>query len=168
MISLQRYSLAPHEGPYASWPLRSLLQIDDRPSVTQVPGYVIEAQYQTPLGDLLITSWDCPFEEANSFVLLDAAQRIQAQAELAVPYGSFLLHAHWPVDAQTLILHYHNQLFYTLRIQPATGWLRRSPRLRLGRVAAWRQDARMCQSYDHLRAERARLAADLDADARRA
>lgn len=167
MTPLQSFGLVPHEGPYERWPLESTLVVDGRPSAGRVPGYVVEAQYRTPLGDLLITSWDCPFEESNSFLLLDAAQRVQARAALAVPYGSYLLQAHWPVDALTLVLHYSGPLFYTLSVLPAAGWLRGRPRLRLQRVLAWQRDARMRRSHERLQASLAAIAAGAPSDAAR-
>jgi hypothetical protein len=40
---------------------------------------------------LLVTDYDCPFEECTNFILLDAAFKKRASQSLGVPYGSFLL-----------------------------------------------------------------------------
>ena len=151
MKPIDRYGLEPHAGPYASWPTTSVLRVDGKQTPTRVPGFVIEAQYAASIGDVLITSFDCPFEESNAFVLLDEAHSIIAQASLIVPYASFLLHEHWVIDDWTLGLHYHEGLFYTLRVIPRGSWLRTTPELRLQRQTAWRRDARMVEAYDRLK-----------------
>lgn len=150
MTPIDRYSLEPHTGPYSSWPLDSPLRVNGVLTQSRVPGYVVEAQYESSLGDILITSYDCPFEESNTFVLLGSAQVVVSRAELVVPYGSFLLHDHWPVDASTIGLHYHGATFYTLHVLAPAGLLGRKPRLKLRRCLAWRQDARMSEAHARL------------------
>lgn len=164
MTPIDRYSLKPHSGPYESWPTTSVLRVDGQPTAARVPGFQIEAQYATALGDLLITSYDCPFEESNSFVLLDASLRIVGRTQLLVPYSTYLLHEHWPIDDATLGLHYHEALFYTLRVVPPARWLRRKPRLRLRSRVAWRSDARMVEAYERLQASLAAIAASRAAE----
>lgn len=156
---IDRYSLEPHSGPYESWPTTSILRVDGQRSAARAPGFQIEAQYATALGDLLITSYDCPFEESNSFVLVDASLRIRARAQLLVPYSTYLLHEHWPIDDVTLGLHYHEAVFYTLHVVPPGGWLRRKPRLRLRPRPAWKSDARMVEAYERLQAKLTDIAA---------
>ena len=117
MEAIHSFSLAKHDGPYEKWPLRTRLFRDDAPTDAEVPGYVIEAQYRCDAGFLLITSFDCPFEEANEFVLLAPDLSVLATEHLGVMYGSFLLNAHWPVSDRALRLHYYDRLFYTLAIE---------------------------------------------------
>ena len=147
MTPTQRYSLASPFGAGDQAPGSAALLDAGRATGVKVSGCLIEAQYATSLGTLLITSYDCPFEEANSFVLLDERHAELARAALGAPYASFLLLAHWPVDALTLALHYAPDVFYTLRIAPLQGW-RRTPRLQLQAQADWAQDARMRASYE--------------------
>ena len=159
MTPTHRYTLQQHEGPYAAWPLTSALRLDGQDTGQRVPGFVIDAQYDTPLGALLITSWDCLFEEANDFLLLGRTHRVVARKQLGAPYASYLLHAHWPVDAHTLVLHYQNHLFYTLTVLAPSGLWRCAPRLRLRRVWRWRQNARMRASWESLQASLALVGA---------
>jgi hypothetical protein len=70
------FSLPKHEGPYKSWPLTTELWLDGRPTGTRIPGYVIEAQYRCGDRYLIATSWDCPFEEMQTFVLLSPELRV--------------------------------------------------------------------------------------------
>lgn len=147
----QRFALAKHGGPYEHWPVKTALLCDGVPTGTQIEGYVIEAQYCCEAGHLLITSFDCPFEESSSFTLLDQRFHVLATAELLVPYGSFLLNAHWPLDDTTLQLHYDTRRFYRLRIVPPGGLLRRRHRLRLTRDdRAWPDDPRAAASVHAL------------------
>ncbi len=147
MIPTQRYSLAGLTGADGQAPGSAALLDAGHATGVEVSGCLIEAQYATPLGTLLITSYDCPFEEANSFVLLDERLADLARAALGAPYASFLLLAHWPVDGLTLALHYAPDVFYTLRIAPPQGW-RRTPRLQLQAQTDWVQDARMRASCE--------------------
>lgn len=146
MTPIDRYRIEKHEGDYTTWPGKSRLWADDQLLPEPVSGYVIEGQYDTPLGSLLITSYDCMYEEANSFLLIEPSGRVRAQADLGVPYGSFLLHAHWPVDESTLALHYHGDQFYTLSVRPGRWWELGQVRLALEPCADWQGDARMAAS----------------------
>lgn len=161
MEPIDCFRLATHSGPYTSWPERTRLLRDGVETTTQVPGYEIEAQYRTGGGFLLVTSFDCPFEESNAFLLLDDRLNVIGKRELLAPYGSFLLHAHWPIDASTLALHYYDDLFYTLHVRPPRRFIGRHPRLSLRRCLHWRQDPRMQQSLEVLRERLARTKAAL-------
>ena len=125
------FSLASHDGPYSAWPLTTPLLCDGVPTGRRVPGFVIEGQYRWGDLVLLINSWDCPFEESYDFLLLNAEHTIIAHKSLGVPYGSYLLHAHWPHDERSLRLHFHEKQCFTLTVLPPSGWFRRRHRLRL-------------------------------------
>lgn len=135
MDAIDTFSLASHAGPYERWPSTTALFAEGRPTGTSVPGYVLEAQYRCADGYLLITSWDCPFEEANDFVLLDERFARRAHASLGVPYGSFLLESHTPAGPRELVLRYDGKTVYRLTIHPPAGW-RRWFSLRLRREGA--------------------------------
>ncbi len=121
MEPILEFSLASHDGPYDQWPDRTPLLRNGQPTGARLQGYVLEAQYRCVHGIVLITSYDCPFEESNDFYLLSDEYTLLAHTQLVVPYGSYLLHAHWPVDAARLRLHYHARLIYTLSIIPPSG-----------------------------------------------
>jgi hypothetical protein len=155
---IHRYSLEAHSGPYESWPTTSVLCVNGLQTQTRIPGFVIEAQYASSMGDLLITSFDCPFEESNSFLLLNGSGSIISRAELLAPYSSFLLHEHWVIDSATIGLHYQEETFYTVRLLPPGSWLFRKPRLQLNRRFGWRRNARMLEAYDRLQTRLAEIA----------
>ncbi|MFV0680098.1 hypothetical protein [Ottowia sp.] len=157
MTPIQRYRIEQHEGDYASWPKKSRLWADGHLLPHGVPGYVIEAQYDTPLGPLLITSYDCMYEEANDFLLIDHTGRVVAQATLGLMFCSYLLDAHWPVDAHTLALHYHLNDFYTLTVRPGRLFGSGQPGLQLNPCLDWQRDARMVASSQRLQEKLARV-----------
>ena len=93
------FTLESHAGPYEKWPLRSRVLIDAIASDTLIPGYTLLHQFKTSLGYLLITDFDCPFEEATSFSLLDFSYKLISHRKLGVPYGSFnLARVNWKDD----------------------------------------------------------------------
>lgn len=91
METISRFSLETHSGPYEKWPLRSIVLVDGSTTETRVPGYILLYQFKTPFGYLLITDYDCPFEEATSFSLLGLSNNLVSHRTLRVPYGSFNL-----------------------------------------------------------------------------
>ncbi|MPV71574.1 hypothetical protein GD429_38755 [Burkholderia sp. BE17] len=89
MYKTTRFSLETHSGAYDSWPTRSCLIVDGTRSNLPVAGYIVQRQYETAAGYLLITNFDCPFEEAVSFVLIARdLSRVLAERTIAVTYSS--------------------------------------------------------------------------------
>ena len=150
MEPVELFSLVKHDGPYEQWPSRTELLVERAKAGVSIPGYVIEAQYRCGPGYLLITSYDCPFEEANTFVLLGTDYSVLANTELGVPYGSFLLYASWPVSDCELCLHYYTRSFYTLAVCPPRGLFRRRYSLRLRDRGTGAGDARSEASVHEL------------------
>jgi hypothetical protein len=87
-------SLEEHSGPYEKWPRLSRLYSDGKDTGKKIPGYVIEAQYKCQHGYLVITSQDCPYEEANDFLLLNDKFDVVAKESLGLIYSSFLIYDH--------------------------------------------------------------------------
>lgn len=128
------FALERHAGPYEKWPLRTRLLVRGEPSATQVPGYELLHQFRTPQGFLLVTDWDCPFEEGTNFILLEQATlRILARRELAVPYGSFLLDRFEWIDDQSARVTFYEDDHWLLTLRPKAAPLF-SSRLRLRRM----------------------------------
>ena len=57
----------------------------------RLPGYSLLHQFALDDGFLLLTDYDCPFEECTNFILLDIILKKRSSRSLGVPYGSFLL-----------------------------------------------------------------------------
>jgi hypothetical protein len=92
MTATDRFSLETHSGPYESWPLRTRLLMDGAPIQLTLSGFVLLHQFEIPAGYLLVTDYDCPFEEAVTFTLLSKdLQHTLGERTLGAMYGSFLL-----------------------------------------------------------------------------
>jgi hypothetical protein len=139
------------------------LLADGAPTGVTVPGYEIEGQYRCDDGYLLINNWDCPFEESYDFVLLSDDLSTLSRVSLGVPYGSYLLHAHWPIDERSVRLHFHSNIFCTLSIRPP-GRIRRRPHLTLVRHLVAPNDERSLASVTELEARLAEIRETLERD----
>jgi hypothetical protein len=133
MEKVALFSLETHSGAYKTWPTKSGLFVDGKPTGKKLPGYVIEAQYKCSEGYLVITSFDCLYEESNAFVLLDSSFDVVAHTQLGVPYATFLIEEHWPINENAIQVRYHGDILYMLSIEE-TGWFWRRKKLRLRRA----------------------------------
>jgi hypothetical protein len=134
MQTTTRFALERHAGAYDSWPVNSRLLVDGQPSAVRVPGYTLLHQYLLPDGSqLLVTDFDCPFEEATSFVLLDRKSRLLCCRTLSIPYGSYNLeHFEW-LDDRHARVGFQGDDRWLLTIRD-WGIPMVRPRLRLGRI----------------------------------
>ncbi len=114
--SLSCFSLARHEGEYETWPLETELYFNGQPTCTEVPGYVLEAQYSLDNGFLLVTTWDCPYEEMATFILLDEDLELLSRTDLGVcqATGDFK-DAQW-LDGKKLTFRFFNEEKWQLTI----------------------------------------------------
>ncbi|MCA8920292.1 MAG: hypothetical protein KDD82_00705 [Planctomycetes bacterium] len=94
IVPIEDFSLAQHAGDYRDWPRTTPLLRGGAPTGVEVPGYCLLRQYAVGERTLLITDWDCPYEEATEVLLLDAQLRVVARKQFGVPYASF-----WLTDA---------------------------------------------------------------------
>ena len=135
--------------------LRNPLYFNHQDTSTFIAGQVIEAQYSCTLpngyaGYLVVTSFNCPFEESTEFSLLDEAFKLVATTSLAQAYGSLLLYAHWPVANNRLRLHYYGQFVLDLTISSSRFWLNTQPKLTLSEVVDPQSDPRTAASMAEL------------------
>ncbi len=105
MEKIDLFTLAEHTGPYESWPLKTELIEQGKPTGKKVPGFVLEAQYRHNAGYLLVTSWDCPFEEAQTFLLLSPGLDVLFKKTIGAPYASIWMEGHEIVDESTVLFH---------------------------------------------------------------
>ena len=89
--SCTRFALETHDGPYDKWPLKSRLIVDGELTEIRIPGYSLLHQFDIPDGFLLVTDYDCPFEEATDFILLSRELRVISRRSIGGAYCSFLL-----------------------------------------------------------------------------
>jgi hypothetical protein len=100
MEALTCFSLQTHHGDYASWPGKSQLFMNGDVLPTNIPGYTLLHQFATTSGYLLITDYDCPYEEATEFILLDSAFKIIDRRSVGAAYASYALEDITWSDAQ--------------------------------------------------------------------
>src|SRR5262245_37672935 len=105
MTPIHIFSLAKHDGPYEAWPPMTALFRHGQTTGAKVPGYIIEAQYQCGDRYLLATSWDCPFEEMQTFVLLSSKLRVLSERNYGAQYASVWMTGHEPVGPDTVAFH---------------------------------------------------------------
>jgi hypothetical protein len=115
MQPVKLFSLERHSGPYETWPRKTRLFVEGADTGQTVSGFVVEAEYKCKVGYLLITSYDCLFEEANTFTLLNERLETLSAVHLGGWYETFLLDKHMPTSANSLELHYGG-LIYSLAI----------------------------------------------------
>lgn len=80
MKAITRFTLETHAGPYERWPLRSRLLCDGQPTDLRLLGYSLSWQFELENRILLITDYDCPFEEAYEIYLLSNELRVLSRA----------------------------------------------------------------------------------------
>jgi hypothetical protein len=104
MVPTDLFSLEKHDGAYASWPATSLLFQNGLPTSTRIPGYVLLHEFAVPGGHLLITNYDCPYEEAITLVLLNHKLRILCHRTIGAWYESVWLEDAQPLNDRCLLL----------------------------------------------------------------
>jgi hypothetical protein len=132
MTAVNRFALQGHDGPYESWPLESRLIADGMPTKTKLPGYTLLHQFETAGAYLLITDYDCPFEERTSFVLLGKSLRVLSCRALGGWFASFLLQDIEWIDGSHFIAVFNGDDRWRLTIR-AWGIPLLRPRLKLER-----------------------------------
>ena len=91
MMPIDRFSLETHEGPYEKWPVKSRLFLDGQPTRIKLPGYQLLCQYETADGYILITDYDCPFEESTHFALVSKTLRLKSCRMVGWMYETYIL-----------------------------------------------------------------------------
>jgi hypothetical protein len=88
---ITRFALEQHQGPYETWPSTSLLYVDGVASGLKLPGYQLRYQFEVADGFLLVTDFDCPYEETTCFILLSRQMKVLARRRIGAMYNSFLV-----------------------------------------------------------------------------
>lgn len=120
MRQVDRFRFAPYDAPYEQWPKNTELMFDGALSGRKFPGYVIEAQYAHTNGFLLVTSWDCPFEESLSFLSLSPDLDVMSELSVGAAYTSVWIERHESVDANTVIFQCNNDLEILAMVESAS------------------------------------------------
>lgn len=125
MENISHFSIEKHNGPYEKWPLKSKLFHSDKDTGIKIPGFSLLHQFKLGNEFLLITDWDCPFEEATEILLLDSSFRIISHKRLSCWYYSWLLDSIEYIDENQFLL-FFMEVPYKLTILPfRSRWLSR-------------------------------------------
>lgn len=123
-----RFALETHTGPYDKWPLKSRLIVDGMLTELRIPGYSLLHQFEIADGYLLMTDYDCPFEEATVFILLDRQLQMLTHRSIGAPYGSFVLERIEWLDERNLIAVFYQDDRWKISIAQR-GILHQRPRI---------------------------------------
>jgi len=97
MIQVNRFAIKMRGEPYDSLSHRSRLIVDGQLTSFSVPGHTLLHQFETSSCYLLVTDYDCPFEESVCFVAIskDIRRTLDSRC-VGAPYASYLLKdIHW-------------------------------------------------------------------------
>jgi len=117
MKPISRFALEKHDGPYETWPLRSRLSLDGKPTDISLPGYTLLHQFETSNGYILVTDYDCPYEEITNFALISKQLRLQSCRWLGWMYETFLLERIEWIDDRTFTAFFHGNLCCRLTVR---------------------------------------------------
>jgi len=102
--------LAKHIGKYEQRPLVSELIKSGISTGKNVSGYILEAQYEHEGYYLLTTSWDCPFEESQTFSLLSPSLDVLQQHTIGTAYANVWMKGHKPIAKNVIMFNLDGDL----------------------------------------------------------
>ena len=117
METTSHFFIEKHKGPYEKWPLKSKLFYDNKDTGRKIPGFSLRYQFKVGNETLLITDWDCPFEEVTEILILNGAFKIISHKRIGGWYYSWLLHGIEYVGDKQFLL-FFGEVTYKLTIRP--------------------------------------------------
>jgi hypothetical protein len=131
-----------HLEPLPETELQSRLVASDGRSSEPVEGRALEAQFHTPVGDLVITSDGNPYEEVLHFILLDSERKILDRISLGQIYHSGMLRDLRPVGDASLTFQFFGDDTWRLTVLPKPRWrLPSLPMSPVRRTRGWLQSS---------------------------
>ena len=125
MKKISSFSFNTQPGPYETWSLCSELIKDGKRTGKYVPGFVIGAQYAYKDLYLIVTSWDCPYEESQEFILLSKDLTVMCKKHIGHIYSTILLEAHEAVAEDQVLFHCNDDV--DILVTAKAGLLHSSP-----------------------------------------
>jgi len=133
-----------HIEPLADNQLQSRLVGPDSRTGGPIEGQVLEAQFHTPAGELIITSDGNPFEEVLHFTLLDGDLKVLDAISLGQIYHSGLLRELQVVGEDTLQFHFFGEETWRLMVSARPRWaLPPWPGSAIRRAGNWLRSSRL-------------------------
>ena len=125
MKKISCFSFKPQPGPYETWSLCSELILNGNPTGKYVPGFVIGAQYAYKDLYLLVTSWDCPYEESQEFILLSKDLTVLCKKHIGHIYSTVIIESHEAIAEDQVLFHCNNDV--DILVAAKSGLLHSSP-----------------------------------------
>lgn len=125
MKKISTFSFKQQLGPYETWSLCSELIMNGKRTGKYVPGFIIGAQYAYKDLFLLVTSWDCPYEESQEFILLSKDLTVLCKKHIGHIYSTVLLEDHEPIAEDQVLFHCNNDT--DILVTAKSGLLHSSP-----------------------------------------
>ena len=125
MREISCFSFKPQPGPYESWSLCSELIQDGKRTGKFVPGFVIGAQYAYKDLYLIVTSWDCPYEESQEFILLSKDLTVLCKKHIGQIYSTVILESHEAIAEDQVLFHCNDGM--DIIVTAKSGLLHSSP-----------------------------------------
>lgn len=125
MKEISCFSFKPQPGPYETWSLCSELIQNGKRTGKFVPGFVIGAQYAYKDLYLIVTSWDCPYEESQEFILLSKDLTVLCKKHIGHIYSTVILESHKAVAEDQVLFHCNDDV--DILVTAKSGLLHSSP-----------------------------------------
>ena len=118
-----------------------LIGSDGRPS-EPIEGRILEAQFRTPVGDLVITSDGDPYEEVLHFTLLNPERKVLDRISLGQIYHTGMLRDLRPAGEASLSFQFFGDDRWRLTVLPKPRWrLPSLPTSPVRRTRGWLQSS---------------------------
>ncbi|WP_104399754.1 hypothetical protein [Vibrio penaeicida] len=131
MENIDQFTIQPHKGNYETRPLESCLFYSGRPLDFNVPGYVIEEQYECDGYFLLLLSWDCVFEEGCEVVVISKSFDLVGKCSITPYYNSYVLSSVTQLGSDLYQLTFNHSEYFELTVNyPKKCWYQRTLTLR--------------------------------------
>lgn len=125
MKKISLFSFNRQPGPYETWSLCSELIMNEKRTGKYVPGFVIGAQYTYKDLYLIVTSWDCPYEESQEFILLSKDLTVLCKKHIGHIYSTVILESHEAVAEDQVLFHCNDGV--DILVTAKSGLLHSSP-----------------------------------------
>ncbi len=119
MEKVDIFALKPFDGRTENMLVCSQLDANGQNTDQIIPGVQIEGQYKCDAGYLLITNYDCPYQETDEFVLLN--QHFEMIDRNWLGFFSPLIFRHWPISDTAIRIHYYDDTYYTASVEHQEG-----------------------------------------------
>ena len=125
MKKISCFSFNSQPGAYDTWSLCSELILNEKPTGKYVPGFVMGAQYAYKNLLLIVTSWDCPYEESQEFILLSKDLTVLCKKHIGHIYSTVVIESHEAIAEDQVLFHCNDDV--DILVTAKSGLLHSSP-----------------------------------------